>query len=229
MKNIYNYTDLYCVDCNQCSVIRCDKSCAAYTTGPTLLEFSEIDINKRPPQSATCDKYNGYDWQQLLRLAEKCGVFIIHTDGGLSSQDIADAVTYQAISNYHKNSVLRPVVFQLHFQEYIDAVKDSWSRNGQLTEKWEIEEMRMNESKILILAGMDFTMFGETETQKLLQIVDKRYREGVVTILVIPPYNRCAGKGDLWYGRGVPLLKSLESKQNAEIAEARKKGGNLTC
>lgn len=122
--------------------------------------------------------------------------YIWITGDGMNSIEISDKITYCAIGRYHERSGMHVVVYNLHFGEFCQSIRDSWSNGGYLPGSHDMKEYYINNSRLLIISGTDYMTFREMESQKLLNIIDSRQRKGLATILCIPKKDRVSKGSD---------------------------------
>lgn len=151
--------------------------------------------------------------------------FYLRTVGDMcNSIEAGDEITYCGIGRYHEKSAMHVVVYNLHFGEYCQAIRDSWSNGGYFPDSQEKKEYYINHTKLLVISGTDYMTFREMETQKLLNIIQLRQRKGLATILCIPNKSKvCKGNDGSFQTMISPLYTTWTDRQEITMNELEKK------
>lgn len=170
-----------CICCKRCGgSVKCDGTCIDEATSSNLLEKNDITKKNKSVfkmKSADLKRYN-----QIIDIALECG-FCHEYPADNSSIALADNITYCAISRFHSKSGMHINVYNLHFGEYTQAVRESW--NGNISKDLELIDYCIDNSAFLVISGTDYMTFREYESQRLLQIIEKRRRSGRSTVLLL--------------------------------------------
>lgn len=176
-----------CIFTAHCAEFICDKSCPILAETSYLLERNDILL--------TSDVYESSEdllikMQDVLVKSENR--FAVALSGNTVRS--SELLTYCAICQNWKGNRLHCNVYNLKFSKFIELTKKSWSARNDSPE---LEYIRLwsNNSKILIISNIDFVIFGDFESQTLLNLIQNRQNKNQSTILVSPTINNLNGKG----------------------------------
>lgn len=213
---------LDCICCKECKVAKCDGTCIKEGTSSNLLEKN--DIVKKNRKLFKMDRTATRRIRHAIDVAITDYFYVWITGDGMNSIEISDKITYCAIGRYHEKSGMHVVVYNLHFGEFCQAIRDSWSNGGYLPGGHDMKEYYISNARLLIISGTDYMTFREMESQKLLNIIDSRQRKGLATILCTPDIDRVSKGGDNTFQAIVsPKYKAWQIRQEQVIEELRKR------
>ncbi len=138
----------------------------------------------------------------------------------LSCLDTANLLTYYGICTTWKYSVRYITVYNFNFINYLDCERASWSTSiGEVSPELTFMRNLINSKfedytarNILIISGIEYTNFKDTESSLLMKILGIRKSKRLPTIIVCPdPSYNLMGEGFL-FNRLVSILE--EHKEN---------------
>lgn len=173
-----------CIYTAHCMEPFCDKSCPIFAEISYLLERNNL-IDSSSVYNAPKE-----DVELASKIFDDCeeGVYTFIVPRGKSSNYYADMITYCGICKYWKGSQLHLNVYNLRYSSYLDRVKKSWSKKTEF-EDLEYSEIWMKSTKVLVVSNFDYVNFGDFESQQLLELIQGRQNEGLITIFVSPNLN----------------------------------------
>ena len=187
-----------CIFSGHCTQMMCDKSCPTLVESSYLLERNGISMSsevfhKGPDAAAECCK--------ILDEAEGNIVTVVSKSSTVAA---ADMLTYCSICQNWKGSRLHCTVYNLKYSQYLDAIKKSWSTNGE-SEKLEYMRIWAESAKVLIISNLDYINFKDFECQNLLTLLQSRDSNELTTIVVAPPLGQLVGNS-LFFHRLISTL-----------------------
>lgn len=206
-----------CIFTAHCTEAFCDKSCPVLVETSYLLERNNLNFNN-PVFSASEDKVQ--NMLRVLSVAEnrsnKLGVYVSSNDTTIQS---ADLLTYCSICKYWKGSRLHCNVYNLKYSKFIDETKKTWT--GPETDNYQYMKIWSETAKVLIISNFDYVDFKDFESQTMLNLIQQRQANNLVTILVSPQIGSLvSGKKSLFFDMLVNMMKN-------NIIKPGEGGGNV--
>lgn len=167
-----------------CMEQECQRICPSLIETTYLMQRNEFHDN----DSALRRSVKQLDAVQKLLKSEsliKCVRVRRAKDNTENTVTLGNLLTYVAICNSWRKNGLSPAVYHLRYINHIDALQRSWSKHKP-SDALEMEQIWINESKLLIVSGMDFVDYNDFRAQTILGIVHSRLGKGLPTILVVP-------------------------------------------
>lgn len=186
-----------CIFTGHCIKSTCDQSCPALNESSFLLEQNGIGINSRVFHA---DPLSIVKFSKIVDNSEGKLQTVIAKD----TNAISEIVAYCGVCKYWKGSRLHTTVYNLRLSQYLDNVQKSWTNKSD-TDELEYQEIWISKAKLLIISNIDFVNFKDFQCQTLLNLLQKRDKPELGTIIVSPQIASIVGSG-LFFNR---LLETL--------------------
>ncbi len=183
-----------CIFTPHCTEAICDQSCPILAETSYLLERNGVEMSSPVFNSRPEDIKNAVSIiQKTESRYDKFSVVTCNNTIGVSN-----LLTYCAICQNWKGNRLHCNVYNLKFSNYIEEIKQSWSRKTP-PDKLEYKQIWAATSKILIISNLDFVRFQDFEIQTLLNLIHSRMDKGLTTVVVSPKLTTLVGDGQFYH------------------------------
>lgn len=177
-----------CIFAPHCTEPFCDRSCPIFTETSYLLERNNLTFGSPVFQASNSDIQKAVSLLDTIKNGMKV---VISED---QSSIIANLLTYISVCKNWQGSRLHCSVFNLRLSNYLDAIQKSWSVKS-VNEQLEYEQIWSQTAKVLIISSIDFINFKDFQCQTLLNIINDRKNNGLITIIVSPHIDSLVGSG----------------------------------
>lgn len=169
----------------------CNGSCPALAQTSYLLERNDIKMTNPVFRMSDSDLAKYYDI--LTKSSGK--ITSVTVPSGEFTNATADALTYCAICENWRGSQLHCTVYNLKFTQYIETTQNSWSFDGDGSDKLSQMKIWVANARVLIISNLDFINFKDFQSQTLLSLLQSRVGMDLTTIVVTPKISSLVGEG----------------------------------
>lgn len=167
----------YCPFAAACDSPRCDYSCNRTSTLEAMIRHSEIDPNRlgkvSPEAISMIESY-------MQKFSGRTGMVLCNKD----SKWLADLYSWVAIcklSRYYGSDI---AVFHLNFNQYVQNIRSgNWGRGE--SERMSLMRYFIRTARVLVISGLEYIQWYDTESQTLLQVIGDRERNSNFSTVIV--------------------------------------------